>query len=257
MVMPTPFAPGYFVWYDLMTTDRDAATSFYTDLFGWTMQDREMGPDMTYRMISSGDDGLAGIIPLGPEHNNMPSHWSTYISVDDVDKACEKAKELGGQVLREPFDLPDTGRTAVIQDPAGAHFLPFSPAESYNMPDPRPGLAGWNELMSTDVEKANAFYTGLLGWKLGSQNMDQGTYWLYQRGDVSAAGAVQATPEMPISISYWLPYFGVTDVPGTVEKAKELGGKVFVPPTNIEDMNVHFAVLASPDGASFGILEMG
>ena len=217
-----------------------------------------MGSGITYRTISSGDNGLGGIIALGPEHQDVPSHWNTYISVDDVDKACEKAKELGAKIIREPFDIPQTGRTAVIQDPTGAHFLPFSPVESYEMPDPRPGLIGWNELMSTDIEKANAFYTALVGWNLGSQDMggDQGTYWLYNRGEDPAAGAVQVTPDMPAPMSYWMHYVGVSDVPGTVEKAEKLGGKVYVQPTKLEDMNVHFAVLAGPDGSTFGILEM-
>ena len=33
-----------------------------------------------------------------------------------------RAKELGGTVLMEPFDLPEIGRLAVLQDPAGAVF---------------------------------------------------------------------------------------------------------------------------------------
>ena len=240
-----------------MTKDPDAATAFYKELFGWTTKDQDMGNGITYRMISSGDDGLGGIMALGSEHADVPSHWSSYISVEDVDKTCEKAKELGGTIMREPFDIPQTGRTAVIQDPTGAHFLPFSPIESYDMPDVRPGLMGWNELMSSDIEKANAFYTALIGWDLGSSDMgDQGTYYMYNRGEAPAAGAVQMSPEMQAPMSYWMPYIGVTDVEEAVARAEKLGGQVYVPPTLLEDMDVHFAVLAGPDGATFGILKV-
>jgi predicted enzyme related to lactoylglutathione lyase len=37
-----------------------------------------------------------------------------------VDKAVERAKELGGQVLVAPTDIPKFGRAAVLKDPEGA-----------------------------------------------------------------------------------------------------------------------------------------
>lgn len=255
--MPTPYAPGYFVWYDLMTTDREASAAFYTELFGWTKKEQDMGTDIgTYIMLNSGDDGLGGMVPLHPEQN-IPSHWINYISVEDVDASCEEAKKLGGTVVVAPFDIPNTGRTAVLQDPTGAYFSLFSAADPYEMPDPRPGLIGWNELMSKDIQKANEFYTALIGWDMGSMDMgDQGIYYLYRREDKDQAGAMQMPPEMEAP-SYWMPYVGVSDVPGTAAKAEKLGAKIFLPPKKVGDpVNVHFSILASPDGAMFGILEM-
>ena len=256
--MPTPYAPGCFVWYDLMTTDRDGATNFYSKLFDWTVKEQNMGPEIgTYVMLQSGDDGIGGMVPLKPE-DQIPSHWIAYIAVDDVDKTCERAKELGGGVPVEPFEIPNVGRMAVIRDSTGAHFSPFKDAKAnYDLPDPRPGLIAWNELMSSDVEKANAFYTDLIGWNLGSvDNGEKGIYWMYRRGDRNAAGAVQMPDTMQVP-SYWLPYINVANVLDTVSKAQALGAQIYLPPTKMGDpANVHFAVLASPDGAAFGIVEM-
>ncbi len=51
-----------------------------------------------------------------------PSHWMTYIAVDDVDVSANKVKEMGGGVCVEPFDAPGVGRMSVVNDPAGATF---------------------------------------------------------------------------------------------------------------------------------------
>ena len=40
---------------------------------------------------------------------------------NDVDAACAKVTDLGGNVQVPPFDLP-VGRIAVVSDTAGTHF---------------------------------------------------------------------------------------------------------------------------------------
>ena len=48
--------------------------------------------------------------------------WNTYIWVDSADDAAAKAREAGGAVLAEPFDVMSSGRMAVLADPEGAVF---------------------------------------------------------------------------------------------------------------------------------------
>jgi uncharacterized protein len=36
-------SPGSFCWFELATTDQEAAKRFYTVLFGWTFTDNPMG----------------------------------------------------------------------------------------------------------------------------------------------------------------------------------------------------------------------
>jgi predicted enzyme related to lactoylglutathione lyase len=62
-------------------------------------------------------------------------------------------------------------------------------------------------------------------------------------------------PDMPAEMPpNWGVYFVVTDTDATVAKAKDLGGAVFVEPTDIEPGR--FAVLADNVGAVFNVLAM-
>ncbi|TIN07291.1 MAG: VOC family protein, partial [Mesorhizobium sp.] len=41
-----PNSPTSFFWYELMTTDLDAAEAFYTDVVGWKAQPFDGAPGM-------------------------------------------------------------------------------------------------------------------------------------------------------------------------------------------------------------------
>ena len=259
--MPKETTPGLFVWHELMSTDQATATKFYQMLFGWNVTVEDMGaPVGKYTMLKSNDDMVGGVLPLDADHG-QPAHWISYITVPDVDAACKKMVSLGGKVPVKPFDIPSVGRTAVAQDPAGAYFSPYKGLAEADSTPPAPGagLFSWHELMSTNIEKARPFYTDIMGWEVGSVDMgEMGTYWLFKAGGKDVAGAIQMPADAgENAASNWLPYVGVKDVPGIAKKAKDLGGTVYVPPRKLDEpANVHFAVLAGPDGSMFGILEV-
>ena len=81
-----------------------------------------MGGPQPYRVLQVDGKGIAGMLPLTPEMGPMPPNWTTIFGVEDADAAVERVRELGGQVLVEPFDIPNVGRYAVVQDPVGAVF---------------------------------------------------------------------------------------------------------------------------------------
>ena len=113
--------PGFFSWNELMTTDVEAAKGFYTGLLGWTAEDKpmpEMG--MTYTLLKVGDTPVGGLMAMPPEAGPMPPVWGSYVNVDDVDAAAQKAVALGGSVYKEPMDIPGVGRFCVVGDPQGA-----------------------------------------------------------------------------------------------------------------------------------------
>ena len=112
---------GAFSWFELTTSDTEAAKEFYTGLLGWEVREMPM-QDMTYTVIRVGGEDVAGIMGTPPGAENMPPQWSNYITVDNVDATAAKAKELGGSVLVEPRDIPEVGRFCVIRDPQGACF---------------------------------------------------------------------------------------------------------------------------------------
>src|SRR5436190_17308530 len=120
-------APGSFCWTELTTTDGPAAKQFYAELFGWEAQDNPIGPDMVYTMLKVGGKDVAALYQKGPEMQAVPTHWVSYISVASADEAAAKAKELGGTVIQEPFDVMEHGRMAAITDPTGATFCVWQP----------------------------------------------------------------------------------------------------------------------------------
>lgn len=111
---------GTFCWNELITRDIEGAKKFYAELIGWDIVDSGM-PGMAYNMLKSGDKTDGGMMAMPPEvPDQVPSHWMSYITVDDVDALVGKVTELGGQVLFGPHDIPTVGRFATIQDPTGA-----------------------------------------------------------------------------------------------------------------------------------------
>ena len=117
-----PMSEGVFVWDELMTSDVDAAKSFYGEVFGWTATEMEMGEMGTYTIFKrAGDADAAGCMTL-PAGVEAPPHWMPYLAAGDVDATATQAKELGANVVQDPFDIPNVGRIAVVQDPAGAMF---------------------------------------------------------------------------------------------------------------------------------------
>lgn len=114
---------GVFSWNELMTTDLEAAKSYYSKLFGWTFEEMPMSEGGVYVIARNGEHELAGLF-LKPAHvpENIPPHWGSYITVDDVDATAKEAEANGGTIIYPLTDIPDVGRFCVIQDPQGAVF---------------------------------------------------------------------------------------------------------------------------------------
>ena len=111
---------GAFSWFELMTSDPEAAKTFYGKLFGWTTEAMKMEGGMLYNVVNVDGEGVGGIMDMPPGTGGMPSMWGIYVTVSDVDATAKSAVELGGQVLVPPRDIPEVGRFCVIQDPQGA-----------------------------------------------------------------------------------------------------------------------------------------
>ncbi|MCO7223882.1 VOC family protein [Pleionea sp. CnH1-48] len=124
--------PGSLCWNELAAKDAKAASEFYCQLFGWTAEtnEMEMGPYTSFIHPNGGKMG--GMLQMTEEWGDMPSHWMNYFTVEDCDAQCEKVKELGGKVCVGPFDIPEVGRFAVINDTNDAVFSLIS----LNQPEP-------------------------------------------------------------------------------------------------------------------------
>lgn len=120
--MHNPYqTPGAFSWCELLTTDPQAAADFYTNLFGWQLEETDMGAEGIYTVVKTPDgEAIGGIMAIPPEAAAMPPAWGVYVTVTDADAAVSKAEALGARVLVPPRDIRNVGRFAVIQDPQGA-----------------------------------------------------------------------------------------------------------------------------------------
>jgi uncharacterized protein len=114
-----------------------------------------------------------------------------------------------------------------------------------------PGIFCWNELMTSDVAGAKAFYGGLFGWRPQDMPMPDMTYTILQRGSDQAGGLMKHP--MPGAPPAWMPYVCVSNVDASAGKIPSLGGKVIVPPQDIPNIG-RFAVAIDPQGASFAMI---
>lgn len=242
--------PGTPSWVDLGIPDIDAATKFYGGLFGWQVEDQ--GPDAGgYAMASLAGRPVAG---LGPQQNPGPPFWTVYVTVEDAEKTAQLVTDNGGQVVMPPMQVMDAGKMAVFQDPVGAFISVWQPGEHGGA-----GLIGedgtfvWAELTTDAQEEASNFYRAVFGWESETSSAGGMDYTEFKLGDESVAGMMPRPPMLPEEVpSYWGVYFASDDCDATVEKVKELGGSVMVPPMDIPPGR--FAVVADPAGASFSIM---
>ncbi|HYG81332.1 MAG TPA: VOC family protein [Pyrinomonadaceae bacterium] len=116
-----PVPHGTICWTELGTQDLEAAKKFYTELLGWELKGSEAA-GMNYTEIVVGGKHIGGMFQITEDcgGGNMPSHWGSYVAVDDVDAAAKRTEELGGKVVMQPTDIPNVGRFCVINDPTGA-----------------------------------------------------------------------------------------------------------------------------------------
>jgi uncharacterized protein len=110
------------------------------------------------------------------------------------------------------------------------------------------GAFSWFELMTADVEGAKAFYAKLFGWTFEKYPMGVMSYNVVKTAGEDAGGIMATPPEAQGMPPMWGIYVTVQDVDSTAKLARELGGKIIVPPTDIPDVG-RFSVIQDPQGA--------
>lgn len=243
---------GMFNWVDLMSTDCASAKGFYSALLGWEHVDIPAG-DGVYTMFKKAGRQVAGMGASLPGH---PATWNSYVLVEDLDVATNKAKKLGGTIVMEPMDVMTAGRMSIIQDPTGAFLSLWQAgdhkgAQLFN----EHGTHTWNELMTRDVATAQGFYGELLQWSYEEMDMGEaGVYHLVQLNGRDIGGIMAMDGNWPAEIPpHWGVYFAADDVDALVSAVVPLGGSVAVPPMDISVGR--FASLVDPTGATFTVFK--
>lgn len=246
---------GDLTWVDLAAKDLDGQTRFYEGVFGWTHEDVPTDQGPIYRQFKNDGAIVAGASQMNPqmEAAGMPSVWNTYIAADSVDDVASRAEKLGGKVVMPAMDVMDQGRMVGVQDPTGGTVFFWQAgthrgAQAFN----EPGALGWGELDTREPEKAASFFHDLLGWE-AEQSRSEQPYWMVQTHGEQEVGIMPMPQGIPAEVpSYWLDYFVVQNPAETVERARQLGADIKVPPT--EAPGLTFAVMADPAGAIFAVM---
>lgn len=244
---------GRFVWHDLNSDDRPASVAFFTKLMGWKTHDED-GTTAEYVHFQNDGKDIGGA-PQREKDARTPPHWLAHVTVDDVAQTVARVKELGGQVYAGPMTIERVGTFAVIADPTGGVLSAFRMQESEDPETdaiPAVGTVCWNELNSTDPEKAAAFYGEVFGWSWTAQDMGPiGTYRVATRNGKQVAGLLKT---MVPGHSYWLSYLAVADVDAKTKEATSLGAKVVSPPTDIPGVG-RAAMIQDPAGVHFALFK--
>jgi predicted enzyme related to lactoylglutathione lyase len=184
----------------------------------------------------------------------MPPHWGLFVTVESADATASRAAALGGRVLQPVIDVFGIGYAAVIQDPTGAAIGLWEPGTHIGT-----GIAGengtlcWADLNTLERQRARAFYEELFGWSfVTGKNKDSDGYLHIMNGKRGIGGILPESYRNKNAPPHWLPYFLAADCEASTTKAQELGGRVYVPPTTIEN-SLRFSVIADPQGAVFAL----
>ena len=266
------YIPGVPCWADTSQPDPEAAAAFYSALFGWEFENvlpEDSPAKYLIGRIRGGDVAAVGSPPEGAPPMAM---WNTYVWVDSADETASKAREAGGNVITEPFDVMDAGRMAVFADPEGAVICAWEPkTHKGSQVVNEHGSVNFNTLNTRDPEGAKPFYKAVFGWETidvgGSEMWALAGYGDHleelmpgMRAGMAEMGAPKGFEDVvaalapipddqPDTPAHWSVTFAVDDADAAAKTAEEHGGRVLVPP--FDAPWVRMTVLADPQGATF------
>jgi uncharacterized protein len=239
---------GRFTWYDMINGDEAGAIDFYTKLFGWQIEDMDMGPAGVYKTWSDGKEPRGGF--MNKPAPDVPAHWVGYVSVENIEETVNRVENNGGKLLCPVMDIPDVGKIAPFMDPTGGAIAAYQSnnptAVAANFMPPRLTVC-WNELLTNDVPAATAFYSEVFGWRSKVNEMPGFKYTVFFSGEMQVAGLMPAPPDMG-GQSSWLSHVYVDNLTETLNKAKELEAKIIMPPRTMPNIGSFF-LLQDPQGA--------
>ena len=266
------YIPGVPCWVDTSQPDPEAALAFYRGLFGWEFEDvMPQGSEGKYFIgrIRGGDVAAVGSIPPVAPPMAM---WNTYIWVESADETASKARDAGGGVAMEPFDVMDSGRMAVLTDPEGAAFCVWQAKQHKGAQIVNEhGSLNFNGLATRDPEGAKTFYGAVFGWK--TLALPGGPMWTLPgygdhleerspglRQQMAQMGAPEGFIDVVAALNpiadddaetpaHWSVIFASDDADATAAKASELGGEVVAGP--LDAPWTRMAVIKDPQGATF------
>ena len=247
---------GRFVWYELATTNVEAAKAFYAEVVGWGTQDASM-PGAAYTLFTAGGDPVSGVTGLPEDAGRwgLRPGWLGYVGVNDVDAVANRIIELGGAMHVPPKEVPNVSRFAIAVDPQMATIAVFkwlNAAQAQPTDMDALGRVGWHELLAADWERAWAFYRELFGWRKADVDTGAvGTYQLFSVGGQTIGGMFTKPPSEPVP--FWLYYFNVGDIDVAMNRVRAGSGQMLSGPIEVPG-NRWIIQCTDPQGAIFALV---
>jgi predicted enzyme related to lactoylglutathione lyase len=220
------YIPGVPCWIDTTQPDPEAAAAFYGELFGWQVENVMPPGAPEYHIARLRGEDVAGIARAdGPT-----AAWNTYVWVDSADETADKIRGAGGTVIKEPADVGESGRMAVVADPGGAAFTV------------------WEELLNGGMWALPA-YGDFLEQRTPGLRENMRTMGAPDRFEEVVASVAPIPADQPDTFPHWGVTFAVDDADDIAARADKLGGWVVVPP--FDAPWVRMTVISDPQGATF------
>jgi len=256
---------GSFIWYELMTPDPDGAAAFYGAVADWRISghsDPQAG-GIDYRLITRPDGGSGGgVLKLSQDMLAHGAHpcWLGYLHVSDVDAEAAAIQAEGGKVLMPAADLP-VGRIAMVTDPQGVPIYIMKPTAPPGMEGMKSdvydrnavGHVSWNELFTTDLEAAKAFYARHFDFEFNSSMPmgPMGDYCFIDHHGEGIGAVMQKPPHVPVA--GWNYYIRVADIDKSAAAVAANGGKVLNGPMEVPGGDWAMNGM-DPQGAAFSLV---
>jgi uncharacterized protein len=125
------------VHFEMPAEDKERMKKFYTNAFGWQMQ--QYGPEMGDYVVATTSEPDANGRPKTPGTINggfyqktddpISNYPSVVISVDDINESLAKIKSGGGKILGEIQEIPGIGKYASFLDTEGNRVGLLQPSQ--------------------------------------------------------------------------------------------------------------------------------
>lgn len=210
-----------FIWADLSSYQPLKIKSFYENVFNWKYYKAE-----GYYIAYKNSKEVVGLYqtPKKFQKMKMPSFWMSYIQVNDVKKAVEKALLLGGII-----ELVDTdnelGGIALIRDTLGAGFTIYDGNQLDSKTTSEENMLIFNELHVSDAREVINFYENLFDWNIVAKRKN--SFDIFCKGSKAKVAAIhQIDNAIKSKYEYWVCTFGVQNLSKTIKRIKENNGNV-------------------------------
>ncbi|MFI5302415.1 MAG: VOC family protein [Polyangiales bacterium] len=254
MTKPMVFRTGQFVWRELITNDVAASVRFYGEALGWKTKTVPMGPGVEYTLLYAGEAQIGGMMKTPMP--GVPNFWCSYVSVDDVQKACDRAKAAGGQVVAGPMNAGDIGVMATVIDPQGACLALWraNTGDGERAADARANVGEfcWEELTVPDHDAAKKFYASVVGWETASFGPPGAAMTTFNASaNHPVASLMKPQGGAPSS---WGTYVVVDDLAAAIARVERGGGKAVTPAIPVPTVGT-IAIVTDNIGAYLGLMQ--